>query len=234
ADLARSDVGADRAATRAGHEQRRDERTRLLHDRQRTRGTGERLRADLLRERPELQCDHRAERDGHQRGRQDRDAGEEPALLNPLAPLERPARDGDEHLPREGRQPADLAERGGTRDGPHPCGHATSCVGRPAPYTFSAWVAVAPPSATNSAPVLYELSSLARNATRPAISSGLPTLPSATFAPTGDRSVSSPVNWRIIAVSIMPGCTEFARIPFAPSSSAATFVMPRMANFVAV
>ena len=37
-----------------------------------------------------------------------------------------------------------------------------------------------------------------------------------------------------MSVSIMPGCTELSRIPFGPSSSAATLVMPRIANFVAV
>ena len=39
---------------------------------------------------------------------------------------------------------------------------------------------------------------------------------------------------RVIGVSIIPGCTEFTRIPFGPSSSAADLVIPRIANLVPV
>ena len=44
---------------------------------------------------------------------------------------------------------------------------------------------------------------------------------------------ASPPCTRVIGVSIMPGWTELTRIPFGPSSIAATLVMPRIANLVA-
>ena len=48
------------------------------------RAAVERDRAELADQRAGLQRDDRAERDGDQAGRQDRDAGDEPALLQEL------------------------------------------------------------------------------------------------------------------------------------------------------
>ena len=45
---------------------------------------------------------------------------------------------------------------------------------------------------------------------------------------------SSPAYCRVMPVSTMPGCTEFTRMPFGPSSMAAALVMPRTANLLPV
>src|SRR3954463_2482043 len=95
-------------------------------------------------------------------------------------------------------------------------------------------LAVTPPSTTNSAPVQYDESSLARNATTDATSSASPIrLSPATFLPTYLRPSSS-ITARVIGVSMPPGCTELQRILSAPYSIAATLVMPRTPNLLAV
>ena len=73
-----------------GDQQRGHDRRGLAEDREHDADAGVGLRAQLARQRPELQRDDRAEGDGDQRGRQDRDAGDEPGLLDELAELERP------------------------------------------------------------------------------------------------------------------------------------------------
>ena len=60
---------------------------------------------------------------------------------------------------------------------------------------------------------------------------GIATRFSATFLPPNSIAESSAPTSRIMPVSIMPGWTEFTRIPRGPSSSAAAFVKPRTANF---
>src|SRR5438309_12038747 len=86
--------------------------------------------------------------------------------------------------------------------------------------------AVRPPSATNSAPVQYELSSLARKRASLAISSGRPMRPSGSRWNQGLLSVSMPAE-RTSGVSTPPGRMVLTRIPCAPSSIAPTLLRPR-------
>ena len=62
----------------------------------------------------ELQRDHRSERDGDQRGRDDGDAGDEPGLLDELANLERTLERQAPDVQEEREEPARLAH---TSDG---------------------------------------------------------------------------------------------------------------------
>src|SRR5690606_27051730 len=67
--------------------------------------------------------DDGAERDGHERGRHDRDAGEEPRLADELAPLERPARQREGDVDGGAEEVAGGAQRRGggpAHDGPPP------------------------------------------------------------------------------------------------------------------
>src|SRR5947209_4111445 len=90
---------------------------------------------------------------------------------------------------------------------------------------------VQPPSTTNSAPVQYELSSEARNRAMLASSSGRPTRPSAMlWNHVSTTSTDSSVGL-VMKVLTPPGWSEFTRMPWTPSSSAAVFVMPQIANF---
>ena len=67
------------------------------------------------------------------------------------------------------------------------------------------------------------------------MSSGCPTRPRATFLPTYDMSTFwPPAAVETIWVSIAPGWTELTRMCFLPSSIAATLVIPRIANLLAV
>src|SRR5262249_38031325 len=104
ADLPRAEVGADRRATGPGDHERGDDRPGLADDGEHGSRTGERLRAELAYQRPELQRDHRAERDRHEPGRQDRHRADEPRLLDQLAYLERPARYRLDGVDREREQ----------------------------------------------------------------------------------------------------------------------------------
>ena len=81
-----------------------------------------------------------------------------------------------------------------------------------------------PASTTNSAPVMYELASLARNSASSATSSGCPVR----WRGRRRKRAGSPSG--SMSVSIAPGCTEFTRIS-GPSSMAATFVSPRTPHF---
>jgi hypothetical protein len=47
-------------------------------------------------------------------------------------------------------------------------------------------------------------------------------------------SLRAPADSTIIRVSTPPGCTELTRIPNCASSAAATLVMPRIANLLAL
>src|SRR5580765_1652688 len=110
ADLARAEVGADGRATRAGDEQAGDDRARLADDGEHTGGAGERLRAELPGEGAQLERDDRAERDGDEGRRHDRHRGDEPALLDELLGLERPAQQGAQHVEGEREEAAGLPE----------------------------------------------------------------------------------------------------------------------------
>ena len=88
-----------------------------------------------------------------------------------------------------------------------------------------------PPSMTNSPPVEYDASSDARKSARRATSIGVPTRGIGRWASGLAPAASSPA--RAISVSIAPGWIEFTRIASGASSSAAAFVMPRMANLLA-
>src|SRR6185369_5680212 len=85
-----------------------------------------------------------------------------------------------------------------------------------------------PPSTTNSAPVQYELSSLARNNATDATSLAAAVRPIGTLRVMRSRSVGS---WPSMSVSMRPGWIELTRTPRRASSMAALFVMPRTAHF---
>ena len=80
------------------------------------------------------------------------------------------------------------------------------------PVIFSA---AAPPSMTNSAPVVEEDSSDARNCSLYDTLSTDPVRPSGTLDIDEARPSSVPANCAIISVSIGPGCIELALIPSA-------------------
>src|SRR6185437_498369 len=113
ADGAGPDVGADRRAAGTRDEQRHDQRARLLDHREHARGTRERLGAKLLCQRADLERDHRTERDGDERRGQDRDAGDEPELLDELAYLEGALERQPQHLGGQDEQLPGLAQRAG-------------------------------------------------------------------------------------------------------------------------
>ena len=110
ADAARAEVGADRAAARAGDDQRGHDRARLLHNGQHARRAVELLGADLAGERAELQRDHRAERDGDEDRRRDGHAGDEPELLDELPDLVRAAEHREDDVEAHRAHAAELAQ----------------------------------------------------------------------------------------------------------------------------
>src|SRR4051812_29611071 len=87
-----------------------------------------------------------------------------------------------------------------------------------------------PPSTAMTWPVTYDDSPDCRNSTAPAMSSGWPRRPSGSVAETsGDSSgVPSGRPMRLFGVAIVPGATEFTRMPYWPHSTAAVRMKPTM------
>src|SRR2546423_5348073 len=104
ADLPGAQIGADGRPAVTGDHQRRHDRPGLPHHSHDRRGLAERLRAELPHQGTELQRDHRAERDGDQRRRQDGHRADEPRLLDELPHLERPARQRPQYVDAEPEQ----------------------------------------------------------------------------------------------------------------------------------
>src|SRR6478735_941382 len=93
--------------------------------------------------------------------------------------------------------------------------------------------AIDPPSTTSSWPVQYADSSDARNSTASASSSGVPTRRIGTAAKASGGGFSPNV-LQYISVATPPGSTALTRIPADASSTAADFVIPRIAHFDAL
>src|SRR6476620_1110554 len=98
-------------------------------------------------------------------------------------------------------------------------------------YTFSQ--PLIPPLTSMRCPLIQRPSSLHRKATTPPMSSAVPTLPN------GDKDANRSFICGLLriaallkSVSIGPGATTLARIPFGPSSFAQYFVNTSMAPFI--
>src|SRR6476469_261968 len=111
ADGACAEVRADRRTAGAGDHERGDQWRGLLDDGEHRGRAGEGLGAELDDQPAELERDDRAEGDGDQGGRQDRDAGDEPALLDELPQLGRPPERLDDDVEGEREQPPGLPQR---------------------------------------------------------------------------------------------------------------------------
>ena len=111
ADLAGAEVGRHRGAGRSRDDHDRRDRRGLLDDADDGDRAGEGAGAELVEQRADLEGQHRTERHRDRAGREQRDPGDEPGLVEELARLERAAEEAREHLECEGEQAADRNQR---------------------------------------------------------------------------------------------------------------------------
>ena len=113
ADRARAEVRAHRRRTGAGHDQHRHQRTDLGDRAERRTRTTEVRSAQFAQQDVEREADQNRERYRHQQRRSQRNARDEPGLLQELAPLERSAKDEPDRVRRHREQPTDGLHRPG-------------------------------------------------------------------------------------------------------------------------